>query len=744
MSLSLPPNTSTPAALTVALRPATAIWMRRGLILTALMLPFTFAGLFTWQDWRRTNAEAEARLERVLAVAQEHALKVVETNALVLDSIAGLMQGMTWSELQMDVPRVHSGLRALEQRIEQLRALHAVRPDGILYTISTSWPTPVVDLTSRDYFQRHRSGHFGLYFGAPLVGRTTGVLAFTMSQARLDAQGRFDGVVLGSVLPSYFEQQWATLGSSSSGGQFTLFRIDGVVLAQYPAPESGDAREGARAGLLELARRTDREDRLRLTDPSGEEWLAGFRRVGHEAIFVSFAQPRAAIFATWRQEALVTFALAALVALALGLVLRMAWQRWTAEQVALARLAATADALRDQIEKREAAEDQLRQAQRLEAVGRLTGGIAHDFNNLLTAILGTVHLLERHLGAGADDRSKRLLSAARDAVGRGAKLNASLLAFARRQPLKREALDANALVTGFEPLLARALGDAVTLKLRLAPQLPACQADAAQLEAALLNLAINARDAMPDGGEVELTSRTAWLTEDDLRNNDDAHPGPYAELVLSDSGAGMSSEVMHRAFEPFFTTKGPGRGTGLGLSQVFGFMRQLGGHVAIRSTQGHGTAVSLFLPLMAGGVPVPERVSASSRASVIAVASATVLVAEDDDQVREVAAEMLRDAGFRVLAAADGRQALALLERGEQVDVLFSDVVMPGGISGVELARRVRVTRPDIGVLLASGYAAQELRGEAPEFELLAKPYDRDDIVRKISALVRTARKGAA
>ena len=194
-----------------------AKWLQRGLMLLALLLPFLFAGLFTWQDWRRANSEAEARLERVLAVAQEHALKVVETNALVLDSIASLMQGLTWVELQMDVPRVHGGLLALEQRIEQLRALHAVRPDGMLYTISTSWPTPVVDVSGRDYFRRHLAGNFGLYFGAPLIGRTTGVLAFTMSRARLDSQGRFDGVVLGSVLPSYFEQHWATLGGSSGG-----------------------------------------------------------------------------------------------------------------------------------------------------------------------------------------------------------------------------------------------------------------------------------------------------------------------------------------------------------------------------------------------------------------------------------------------------------------------------------------------------------------------------------------------
>lgn len=721
-------------------------WSMRLLLCASLLLPFAFASLFAWQDYRRANAEAEARLERMLSVAQEHALKVVETNALVLDSIASLMQGMTWPEIRLDINRIHAGLLALEERIEQLRLLHIVQPNGNLFAISGSWPTPVVDLSGRDYFRRHASGSASLYFGQPLVGRTSGVRAFTMSRSRVDALGRFDGVVLGSVLPSYFQNHWATL-SGVGGGHFTLYRPDGVVLAQYPEAREGQDGFPVRAALLDHARHEDRMNQLSLSDADGKEWLAGYRRVGHEELFVSYALPRSAILSSWQRQTVVTFLLASLVATALGLMMWLAWQRWAAEQEALSRLARTAEALREQIARREAAEDQLRQAQRLEAVGRLTGGIAHDFNNLLTAILGTVHLLERHLGSAADDRARRLLSAARDAVGRGAKLNASLLAFARRQPLKREALDANALVTGFEPLLQRALGETVALTLRLSEDLPACQADAAQLEAALLNLAINARDAMSGQGEVQLSTRTTWLGEAELANNQDAHPGAYAEITLSDSGTGMPAEVMNRAFEPFFTTKGPGQGTGLGLSQVFGFMRQLGGHVAIRSQPGRGTAVSLYLPLVAGVALSPAAELApgpASGAAVVAVASATVLVAEDDAQVREVAAEMLREAGFRVLAAADGRQALALLERGEQVDVLFSDVVMPGGMSGVQLARSARARQPRIGVLLASGYAAPALGGEAPEFELLAKPYDRDLVVRRISALVGEARRGVA
>lgn len=715
------------------------------LLCASLVLPFAFATLFAWQDYRHANAEAQARLERMLAVAQEHALKVVETNALVLDAVAALMHGMDWPAIRLDIRRIHAGLLALEQRIEQLRLLHIVQPDGTLFAISSLWPTPAINLSDRDYVRHHAQGRAGLYFGEPLVGRTSGLLTFTMSRARLNAQGQFDGVVLGSVLPRYFQDHWATM-SGSGGGHFTLYRADGAVLAQYPEPQQGQDGFPARAALLERARQADQASLLNWVDDSGEPWLAGYRRVGHEALFVSYALPRSLMLAGWRRQAGMAFALAALVACALGLMLWLAWQRWAAEQMALARLAGSTAALHEQIQKREAAEDQLRQAQRLEAVGRLTGGIAHDFNNLLTAILGAVHLLERHLGAAADERTRHLLAAARDAVGRGAKLNASLLAFARRQPLKREALDANALITDFTPLLQRALGEMVTLTLHLAPGLPACQADAAQLEAALLNLAINARDAMSGQGEVALSTRRTWLGAADLANNQDAHPGAYAEITLSDNGSGMPAEVMSRAFEPFFTTKGLGQGTGLGLSQVFGLIRQLGGHVAIRSQPGRGTQVSLYLPVVADAVIQPAAPPAPQAAPgpAMAGASATVLVVEDDAQVREVAAEMLREAGFRVLAAADGREGLALLERDEQVDVLFSDVVMPGGISGVELARLARARRPGIGVLLASGYATPALGGKALEFELLAKPYDRDLVVRRISAMVQAMRRGAA
>ncbi len=700
-------------------------WPLRALLAAVVVAPFLVAGLFIWRDHVRTVEEAETAVERRGALAQEHALKVVETATLVLDRIGEMLEGRSWPELRADALRLQQSLFALDDRLEHLRVLHIVEPDGTLFVISRSWPTPAINLSGRDYFRRHSAGFTGTYFGEPLVGRTTGTLAFTVSRPRISADGRFEGVMLGSIDPRYFDRHWSGIGTGR--GAFTLFRDDGQVLAQYSAegtpPPLPNVLPMTRSGAA----------RMELADAAGGAWIANIRRVGQEQIFVAYAMPRSAVLSVWYGHSVLSILLAALTS---GLMAALAWfalRRWRHEQEVQAELAATATALRQQVAMRETAEEKLAQAQRLEAMGRLTGGIAHDFNNLLTAILGTVHLLERHIGAAADDKTRRLLGAARDAVARGARLNASLLAFARRQPLRREALDVNALVQGFEPLLQRALGDEVTLSIAFGAGLPACQADSAQLEAALLNLAINARDAMPRGGEVRLSTRIAWLSAADLSTNEDATPGAFAEIMLADSGHGMPPDVVSRAFEPFFTTKPVGKGTGLGLSQVFGFVRQLGGHVTIRSETGQGTAVSLFLPLSTGAASAPTPEITPATAAVIAVASATILIAEDDTEVREVAAEMLRDAGFRVLAAADGRQALALLERGEQVDVLFSDVVMPGGISGLDLARLARRMRPGIGILLASGYAAQALGPDAPEFELLAKPYDRDTVLRSIS-----------
>ncbi|MCO6416477.1 ATP-binding protein [Siccirubricoccus sp. KC 17139] len=708
----------------------------RILLVASLLVPLLVLFGAAFYDHRKLQEQAVADVDRQSAIAKEHALKVVETSALVLDRIEDRVRGMSWAQIDAEGESIQRWMLSLDESVAQMISLHLVRPDGRLALLSIAWPTPDFDLSGRDFFAPLREGAEGLVFGRPQLSRLTGIVGFVAGRRRTTPDGRFDGAVMGSILPAYFRAQWQALDPEGRT-DFALLRTDGQILAAYPAGADELFEAPVPGEVPEMVRNPPASGAAIARFGSRGEWLTAFRKVGEHGLVVSATRSMDQVAAEWWRNTAFTAAICSFVALALSLTTLLAIRRWTSEQRIQQRLFQTAAELRAEIARREVAEAGLMQAQRLEALGRLTGGIAHDFNNLLTAILGTVHLLERHIGAAADERVKKLLGAARDAVQRGAKLNASLLAFARRQRLHTESLDANELVQGFVPLIQRALGETVTLSQVLEADLPACRADAAQLEAALLNLAINARDAMPRGGTVTLTTRLARLDQALLIGNPDAQPGDYVAISLRDTGTGMTPEVRERAFEPFFTTKPQGKGTGLGLSQVFGFVRQLGGHVAIDSTPGEGVVVTLYLPVAeepparpAAPVPPPPEGMPS-------LARASILVVEDDERVREVAAETLRDAGFRVVAAQDALEAMALLRRGEQFDVLFSDIVMPGGMTGIELAQQATRLRPTLPVLLATGFAGTVEGGTDHNFEVMPKPYDQAVLVRRIAELAK-------
>ena len=711
----------------------------RSLLAASLLVPLLLLAGAAWLDHRRLVAGAYADVSRLSAIAKEHALKVVETNALVLDRIEDRVHGLSWEEIAAQGDGIYQDLRALDEAIAQIAALHIVRPDGRMEIISLAWPTPQIDVADRSYFRRLAAGESKLVFGEPLRARLTGRIAFTMSRRRGAPDGRFDGIIVGSIHPGYFQAQWHAMDPEGRA-RFALLRMDGQVLATHPRGESDLIGPPDPATVPRGVREAGYQPAIERLGARGE-WLTAFRRVGEHPLVVGVTLSLDRVRARWMANTALTAVLCLLASLALGGVTLLAIRRWRSEQLVLARLSRTAQELREEIARREEAEADLRQAQRLEALGRLTGGIAHDFNNLLTAILGTVHLLEQRLGPEAGERIRKLLGTARDAVNRGAALNASLLAFARRQMLNTTVLDANALVRDFAPLIQRALGEAVTFTLDLDPTLPSCRADAAQLESALLNLAINARDAMPEGGTATLSTRLTRLGPAALAGNPDARPGEYVAIGLEDTGVGMPPEVRDRAFEPFFTTKPVGKGTGLGLSQVFGFIRQLGGHVAIDSAPGRGTRVTLFL--LAQPMPPHPTTPPPASARALPAARGTVLLVEDDERVRRVTAETLRDAGFKVLAVSDGQEALALLVRGEPMDVLFSDIVMPGGISGIDLAFASHRLRPGMPVLLTTGYAGAETGGEDHGFEVMAKPYDQSAVVRRIAELIAAAPRGA-
>ncbi len=344
--------------------------------------------------------------------------------------------------------------------------------------------------------------------------------------------------------------------------------------------------------------------------------------------------------------------------------------------------------LETEYEARKKAEDLLRQAQKMEAVGQLTGGVAHDFNNLLTIILGGLDSIGRQLPALGETPPAARIARARDMAIQGAQraamLTNRLLAFSRQQPLVPKAVDANKLLAGISELLRGALGETIALETVLAGGLWMTYADENQLENALLNLATNARDAMPEGGRVTIETANSFLDDSYVGEvAEPVEPGQYVMIAVADAGSGMTATALARAFEPFFTTKEAGRGTGLGLSQVYGFVRQSSGHVRIYSEPGQGTTVKIYLPRFTGGPTV--RVETAVTATPRAIGTETILLAEDDDTLRAYTAEVLVELGYQVLMAANGKEALAVIDRGDEISLLFTDVVMPG-LTGCQLA----------------------------------------------------------
>jgi PAS domain S-box-containing protein len=394
----------------------------------------------------------------------------------------------------------------------------------------------------------------------------------------------------------------------------------------------------------------------------------------------------------------------------------------------------------EEISRRNEAEEALRQSQKMETLGQLTGGVAHDFNNLLQIVTGNLEILQRNLPAD-QARLRRSAENAMRGAERAAVLTQRLLAFARRQPLEPRPLSVNKLVGGMSELLHRTLGEPVELETVLAPNIWAVEADPNQLENAIINLAVNARDAMPDGGKLTIETSNTHLDDAYAAQNTGVLPGQYVVICISDTGTGMDEETLQRVFEPFFTTKDVGRGTGLGLSMVYGFVKQSGGHVKIYSEPGQGTTVKIYLPRLIASVN--EEADEAEPLVPEGSLEETVLVCEDDDDVRAYSAEVLRELGYRVLEAHDGPSALRLLERQEgRVDLLFTDVVLPSGMMGNHLAEQARAIRPGLKVLFTTGYARNAIVHHGrldPGVELITKPFTYADLAARIRDLLDRA-----
>ncbi|MBT6587692.1 MAG: response regulator, partial [Rhodospirillaceae bacterium] len=384
------------------------------------------------------------------------------------------------------------------------------------------------------------------------------------------------------------------------------------------------------------------------------------------------------------------------------------------------------------ITEQRATEELLRRSQKMEAIGQLTGGIAHDFNNILAAIMGNLTLLQESSN-DADDGNIGLIVSSVRAADRGAELTHRLLAFSRQQALDAKLMDINGMLPQFHQLASSVIGEEIKIELALEPDLWATMVDAGQLENALLNLAINARDAMPKGGRLKIKTGNQVLREQDSVTFGDMLPGNYAVITVSDNGTGMSKDILQQVFEPFFTTKEFGKGSGLGLSMVFGFAKQSGGHVAIESTEGQGTAVSIFLPKtdMVLSEPRHEVETEHKRPT----GNETVLVVEDDIEIGRLLSRALGRLGYRVLQAEDGPAALATMSAADEIDLLLTDVILPNGMNGRDVAENFRKIHPAAAVLYSSGYT-REILSERGQLEdgtvLLSKPYQIQDLAQRV------------
>ncbi|MCG7391563.1 ATP-binding protein [Microvirga sp. ACRRW] len=377
------------------------------------------------------------------------------------------------------------------------------------------------------------------------------------------------------------------------------------------------------------------------------------------------------------------------------------------------------------ITERKQMEQNLLHASKLEAVGRLTGGIAHDFNNMLSVVIGNLDLLQRAIKGNA--KAEPRVRMAMEGAQRCADLTHRLLAFSRRQPLQVSIIDAGGLISGLLELMRRTLGENINISLNLEEGIYPIEVDRAQLEAALLNLAVNARDAMPDGGDLSISISFQALDESKVET-----PGEFIAISVRDTGIGMSPEVLQRVFEPFFTTKESGKGTGLGLSMVYGFVQQSHGHVEIDSAPNEGTTIRIYLPRAYGATESLN--DKQTRDAAPFGAGQTVLVVEDNPAVRQVAISTLNSLGFDVIEAENGDEAADILKSNERVRLVLSDVRMPGGLSGVDLARIIKAEKPEVHVILTTGYVDDEETIE--DVEILYKPYRATDLAEKIQALL--------
>ncbi|MYZ48030.1 hybrid sensor histidine kinase/response regulator [Propylenella binzhouense] len=687
--------------------------MLRWMMVASLALPAALFVYLAWASYRSTWRVADERIEASLGVLNEHAQRMFQTGELVGHEVAELTRGMSDDEIRRDEARLHARLAAMSEPIPIIHSLWIMDAEGRPLVSDYLYPAPRSgSVLDRDYFRAQLDPATGIYIGSVNLPRFSDAEPFfSMSRRRPMPDGSFGGVITVSLRPADFESFYAQL-ARTSGSYFGMIRADGALLARFPEVAKPEERVGLTASRLasEAAGGRERGSYTAVAQLDGIERRFGFRKLDRLPIYLVAGTETAAIRSEWLRGLASHLAFGLPASLVIFGVLWMAMQRTRR--------------LYDEAERREAAEAALRQSQRLEAIGQLTGGIAHDFNNLLMVISGGADRLRRRI---TDPQQLRMVDMIATAAERGESLTRQLLSFSRRQALAPVPIDLAQRIPELEEILQRSIRGDITVRLDLPPHSCPVTVDPAEFELALINLAVNARDAMPSGGELSIRLEQQHLEGE---SSVDGLTGEFLSIAVADTGTGIPPDILSRVFEPFFTTKEIDRGTGLGLSQVYGFARQSGGTVTIRSEPNRGTTVTIYLPCSRGAA-APRSAPADAVAAV--APGLRVLVVEDNASVAEVTSAYLAELEADATIVAGGAEALSRIRAGEAFDLVFSDILMPGGLTGLDLAREVRRLRPGLPIVLATGYSSSAEQAVREGYTVLRKPFSLDQLRSAVS-----------
>jgi len=697
-----------------------AIRLLKLMMVASVVLPAVLFVFASWMSYRSIAAETDDRIDRSLDILHEHALKVLQTIQVTFGQIDEVTRAMSDDDIRRNEVPLHARLVKIVNTLPQLQGIAIIDRNGHLLVSANVVPVPKdLSLADRDYFQAQIHRNAGSYVSAIHKPLLPGIdtYFFAVSQRRPTAGGAFNGVISVSVLPSYFEGFYARM-ARTEGSYFALARADGGFLARYPLLKNRQVKLDVHSKLREGIAR-GRERSIYSVDSQLDHLnrRIGYRKLTGFPLYVLAGVEHSVMVGEWlhTMSGHLVFGLPATAFLFSGLALAL---RRTKR-------------LYDEADRRETAEVAVRQAERLTALGKLTGGVAHDFNNLLMIISGSAQRLRGEL---TEKKHTRLLDMIATATQRGETLTRQLLTYSRQQTLSPQVVDLTQRLPAIRDLLARSLHAEVEIKVDVPATACAVQVDASEFELAILNLAVNAKDAMPHGGTLSIRARPVTLKGE---ASEEGLTGEFVAVRIADTGQGIGPDVLARVFEPFFTTKEVGKGTGLGLSQVYGFAKQSGGTATVSSTQGRGTVVTLYLPRSYEAAPAatPPRPAPVETARV-----GTVLLVEDNADVAEVGAGYLRQLGYRVRSVANAQAAIAALRLDPDVDLVFSDILMPGGRNGVDLAREIGERFPGITVLLTTGYAASAQQAVHLGLTVLQKPFDLEALRRHIDEAIYNAR----